>query len=76
MSNFYGPWLADVTAVLVSMGTSTLFLKVWKPKTTWTSTALCNRKDNSRVDPETVTEARETTMATNGKIIRIQAWLS
>jgi len=75
VSNFHGPWLVDVIAALVSMGTLTLFLKVWKPKTIWTSTALRNREDNSRVDPEAAAEAREATTATNGKISRMQAWL-
>nr|WP_311528214.1 L-lactate permease [uncultured Ralstonia sp.] len=75
VSNFHGPWLVDVIAALVSMGSLTLFLKVWKPKTIWTSTALRNREDNSRVDPEAAAEARDATMTTNGKITRVQAWL-
>ncbi|CAJ0793036.1 Glycolate permease GlcA [Ralstonia condita] len=75
VSNFHGPWLVDVIAALVSMGSLTLFLKVWKPKTIWTSTALRNREDNSRVDPEAAADAREATMTTNGKITRVQAWL-
>ncbi len=75
VSNFHGPWLVDVIAALVSMGTLTLFLKVWKPKTIWTSTALRNREDNSRVDPEAAEEARAATTATDGKISRTQAWL-
>ena len=76
VSNFHGPWLVDVIAALVSMGTLTLFLKVWKPKTIWTSTALRNREDNSRVDPEAAEEARvATTAGADAKISRVQAWL-
>ncbi|HWV06966.1 MAG: L-lactate permease [Ralstonia sp.] len=76
VSNFHGPWLVDVIAALVSMGSLTLFLKVWKPKTIWTSTALRNREDNSRVDPEAAAEARAATSAdANSKITRVQAWL-
>ncbi|WP_426394120.1 L-lactate permease [Ralstonia sp. R-29] len=75
VSNFHGPWLVDVIAALVSMGSLTLFLKVWKPKMIWTSTALRNREDNSRVDPEAAAEARQATTGTDGKISRAQAWL-
>jgi lactate permease len=31
VSNFHGPWLVDVVAAIVSMGTLALFLKVWRP---------------------------------------------
>ena len=37
MSNFHGPWLVDVVASLISMGSLALFLKLWQPKTIWTS---------------------------------------
>ena len=40
ISNYHGPWLVDVIAAIVSMGSLVLFLKVWKPKTIWTSTTL------------------------------------
>ncbi|CAH0440452.1 L-lactate permease [Ralstonia pseudosolanacearum] len=76
VSNFHGPWLVDVIAALVSMGSLTLFLKVWKPKTIWTSTALRNHPDTSKVDPEAAAEARAaTTAAAEAKISRVQAWL-
>lgn len=39
ISNFHGPWLVDVGAAISSMVCLTLFLKVWKPKTIWTSAA-------------------------------------
>lgn len=68
--------LVDVIAALVSMGSLTLFLKVWKPKSIWTSTALRNHPDTSKVDPEAAAEARAaTTAAADAKISRVQAWL-
>ncbi|UCF22384.1 MAG: L-lactate permease [Ralstonia sp.] len=75
VSNFHGPWLVDVIAALVSMGALTLVLKVWHPKTIWTSTALRNRHDDSRVDPEAAAEARAAPTAGDAKISRVQAWL-
>jgi lactate permease len=35
VSNFHGPWLVDVIASLISMGSLALFLKVWQPKSIW-----------------------------------------
>jgi lactate permease len=40
ISNFHGPWLVDVGAAIISMACLTLFLRVWKPKTIWRTTAL------------------------------------
>jgi lactate permease len=40
ISNFHGPWLVDVGGSLISMLCLTLFLRVWKPATIWTDTAL------------------------------------
>ena len=39
VSNYHGPWLVDVIAAIVSMGTLTLFLKFWHPKDVWLSTS-------------------------------------
>jgi lactate permease len=39
VSNFHGPWLVDVIAAIVSMGSLALFLKVWHPKEVWLSTS-------------------------------------
>lgn len=47
VSNFHGPWLVDVIAAIVSMGSLVLFLKVWKPKKVWTSTALKGHEQDS-----------------------------
>jgi lactate permease len=38
VSNFHGPWLVDVVASLISMGSLVAFLRFWHPKKTWTST--------------------------------------
>jgi lactate permease len=39
VSNYHGPWLVDVVASIVSMGSLTLFLKVWHPRRVWLSTS-------------------------------------
>ena len=31
VSNFHGPWLVDVIAAVVSMGSLALFLRIWRP---------------------------------------------
>jgi lactate permease len=40
VSNYIGPELVDVIAAISSMVCLVLFLRVWKPKTIWTSTSL------------------------------------
>jgi lactate permease len=40
VSNYIGPELVDVIAAISSMVCVILFLRVWKPKTIWTSTSL------------------------------------
>jgi lactate permease len=47
VSNFHGPWLVDIIAALVSMGCLTLFLKVWRPRMIWKSTALKGHEADS-----------------------------
>ncbi|WP_207479634.1 L-lactate permease [Arenibaculum pallidiluteum] len=47
VSNYHGPWLVDVVAALVSMGCLVAFLRVWQPRTVWTSPALRGRHDPS-----------------------------
>jgi len=44
ISNFHGPWLVDVVAAMISMGSLTLFLKLWKPSKVWTLDAQENTK--------------------------------
>jgi len=40
VSNFIGPELVDIIAAIVSMVCLVAFLRVWKPKTVWTSPAM------------------------------------
>jgi len=40
ISNYINPWIVDIGASLISMGCLILFLRVWQPKTLWTSPAL------------------------------------
>ncbi len=40
VSNFIGPELVDIIAAIVSMVSLILFLRVWQPKTIWTSPSL------------------------------------
>ncbi|MFO1322131.1 MAG: L-lactate permease [Burkholderiales bacterium] len=40
ISNFHGPMLVDVGAAMVCMLSMFVFLKIWKPKEIWTTTAL------------------------------------
>jgi lactate permease len=47
VSNFIGPELVDIIAALVSMASLVLFLRVWQPKTVWTSASLKGREEQS-----------------------------
>ncbi|RYF03831.1 MAG: L-lactate permease, partial [Oxalobacteraceae bacterium] len=58
MSNFVGPELVAIVAALVSMTCLILFLRVWQPKTIWTSTTMRGR-DTSHTEQE-APAARET----------------
>jgi len=44
VSNFIGPELVDVIAAISSMVCLVLFLRVWQPKSIWTSTSLGKRE--------------------------------
>ncbi|HMT80509.1 MAG TPA: L-lactate permease [Azonexus sp.] len=46
VSNYHGPMLVDVIASLVSMASLIAFLKVWKPKTVWTSAKLIGHEED------------------------------
>ncbi|UIF85258.1 L-lactate permease [Cupriavidus sp. UYPR2.512] len=75
VSNFHGPWLVDVIAALVSMGSLTLFLKVWHPKEIWTSTRILGRHDDSRVDHPEALEADARASAASVGISVARAWM-
>src|SRR3954469_21519840 len=51
ISNYINPWIVDIGASLISMGMLILFLKVWQPRTIWTSTALRVRDDSASTVP-------------------------
>jgi len=40
ISNYVNPWIVDIGASLISMACLIGFLKIWQPKTLWTSPAL------------------------------------
>ena len=69
ISNFHGPMLVDVGAAIVSMACLVLFLKVWKPKQIWTTTAL---KGHDR-DSGTAPAATKFTRHPTNMIVR--AWI-
>ncbi len=35
VSNYHGPWLVDIIAALVSIGSLVILLRFWRPPTTW-----------------------------------------
>jgi len=47
VSNYIGPELVDVIAAVISMASLVGFLRVWKPRTVWTSVALRGHGDDS-----------------------------
>jgi lactate permease len=47
ISNFINPWIVDIGASLISMGTLILFLKVWQPRQLWLSPALRGRDESA-----------------------------
>ena len=73
ISNYHGPWLVDVGAALASMLCLTLFLKVWRPAEIWTSPALYNRHDDSKVDPSVLAKAQATAVVPDGNVMK--AWM-
>lgn len=74
VSNYHGPMLVDVIAALVSMASLVLFMKVWKPASIYTTTALLGRHDTSHVEEENgSTEAPTFSAASAGAVRR--AWM-
>ncbi|HWQ39399.1 MAG TPA: L-lactate permease [Burkholderiales bacterium] len=49
ISNYHGPWLVDVGAAIVSMACLTAFLRIWKPRNVWRTTALKGREADGGV---------------------------
>ena len=76
VSNYHGPWLVDVVGSMVSMACLTLFLRVWKPKTIWTSPALKGKTNESNQKPaETGRPATGTVGAGHVQGSVFTAWL-
>ncbi len=75
VSNYHGPWLVDVISALISMGSLTMFLKVWRPKEIWTSTRILGRHDDSKVDHPEALEAEARANAASVGISVAKAWL-
>ncbi len=70
ISNYHGPWLVDVGAAIISMICLTLFLRVWKPKTIWRTTALKGH------DNDAVTDASASMqVAKHDRATVIRAWV-
>jgi lactate permease len=70
VSNFIGPELVDIIAALVSMASLILFLRVWQPKTVWTSASLKGRETETA--PQRTKSAESAERYTRAEIVR--AW--
>jgi lactate permease len=51
ISNYINPWIVDIGASLISMGSLILFLKVWQPKVLWLSPALRGNDESASTMP-------------------------
>ena len=72
ISNYHGPWLVDIGAAIVSMACLTAFLRVWKPKTVWKTTALKgHEKDSGTAE----SSANNMSPARHGRATVIRAWV-
>ncbi len=69
ISNYHGPMLVDVGAAMICLFTLTVFLKFWKPKEIWRSTALKGRDDSNNAPAATT----GFTQHSSGTIVR--AWI-
>ncbi len=71
ISNYHGPMLVDVGAAMICLFTLTIFLKFWKPKEIWHSTALKGHDDSAGA-PAPAAPTRFT-QHSSGAIVR--AWI-
>jgi len=71
ISNYHGPWLVDVGAAIISMISLTLFLRIWKPKTIWKTTALKGHEATSG----TTDAAEPIETVRHGRATVIRAWV-
>src|SRR5262245_12747111 len=63
ISNFINPWIVDIGASLISMACLIGFMKIWQPKTLWTSPALRSHDDSAKTMPPPVAPKAEPTSA-------------
>ena len=63
ISNFVNPWIVDIGASLISMACLIGFLKIWRPKTLWTSPKLRTRDDSAGTAPVPALSTRKPTRA-------------
>jgi lactate permease len=63
ISNFVNPWIVDIGASLISMACLIGFLKIWRPKTLWTSPKLRTRDDSAGTAPAPAVLTRQATRA-------------
>jgi lactate permease len=73
VSNYHGPWLVDVIASIVSMGSLVMFLKVWQPKQIWRTVAFANYHDDSLKD--VVHDEVPSTDRSGAQISVVKAWM-
>ncbi len=70
ISNYHGPWLVDVGASIVSMACLTGFLRIWKPRNIWRSTALKGHEKHSG----TVENGAEIALPKHDRATLVRAW--
>ena len=74
ISNFVNPWIVDIGASLISMACLIGFLKIWKPKTVWTSPKLRTRDDSAATMSAPAATSRAP--ATNAQVWRaLTPWI-
>jgi lactate permease len=71
ISNYHGPWLVDVGAAIVSMACLTAFLRVWKPKSVWRTTALRGHE----TDGGTAEAAASMALTRHDRAAVVRAWV-
>jgi len=70
ISNYHGPMLVDVGAALISMACLVVFLKFWKPKQIWTTTALKGHERDGGIADVTPTKFEQ-----HPTSLVVRAWL-
>ncbi|WLB55376.1 L-lactate permease [Bradyrhizobium japonicum] len=74
ISNFINPWIVDIGASLISMGSLILFLKVWQPRQLWTSPELRGH-DESAAQMEKATPLDKTPLTQSELWSALLPWI-